>query len=104
MQGEGREIRKWKMKGRTQGPCPLAPNWEPSSLNSWLRHCLGIRFEQKITNEEVRRRVRCKKNMILKRVERKLNLFGPIICRIKDNRLVKEVMSNSVIETETVKD
>jgi len=37
-------------------------------------------------NEEVRSRVRCKKNM-----ERKLNLFGHI-CRMKDNRLVKEVM------------
>ena len=55
------------------------------------RRILRIIWEQKITNEEVRRRVRCKKNIIQQIMERKLNLFGHI-CRMKDNRLVKEVM------------
>src|SRR6218665_3063393 len=55
------------------------------------RRILKIRWEQKITNEEVRRRVRCKKNIIQQIMERNLNLFGHI-CRMNDNRLVKEVM------------
>ena len=56
------------------------------------RRILRIRWEQKITNEEVRRGVPCKKNIIQQIMERKLNLFGHILCRMKDNRLVKEVM------------
>src|SRR6218665_3393992 len=46
-------------------------------------------------NEEVRRRARCKKNIIQQIMERKLNLFGRI-CRMKDNRLVKEVMFGTI--------
>jgi len=52
---------------------------------------LRIRWEQKITNEEVRSRVRCKKNMVQQIMERKLNLLGHK-CRMKDNSLMKEVM------------
>src|SRR6218665_420798 len=48
-------------------------------------------ISQKITNVEVRRRVQCKKNIIQQLMDRKLNLFEHI-CRMKDNRLVKEVM------------
>src|SRR6218665_2593604 len=48
-------------------------------------------ISQKITIEEVRRRVQCKQNIIQQIMDRKLNLFGHI-CRMKDNRLVKEVM------------
>src|SRR6218665_345928 len=51
-------------------------------------------ISQKITNEEVSRRVyrlQCKQNIIQHIMNRKLNLFGHI-CRMKDNRLVKEVM------------
>ena len=56
------------------------------------RRILRIRWEQKITNEEARRRVRCsRKNIIQQIIERKLNLFGHI-CKMKDNRLVQEVM------------
>src|SRR6218665_1793828 len=55
------------------------------------RRILRIRWEQKITNEEVRRSVQYKKNIIQQIMERKLNLFGHT-CRMKDNRLVKEVM------------
>ena len=43
---------------------------------------MRIGWEKKITNEEVRRRVRCKKNTIQRIMESKLNLFGHI-CRMK---------------------
>src|SRR6218665_2087986 len=55
------------------------------------RRPLRVRLEQKITNEGVSRRVRCKKNIIQQIMERTLNLFGHI-CKMKDNRLLKEVM------------
>src|SRR6218665_1427616 len=55
------------------------------------RRILRIRWEPKITNEEVCRRVLCRKNMVQQIMERKLNLFG-LVCSMKDNRLVKEVM------------
>ena len=48
-------------------------------------------ISQKITNVEVRRRVQCKKNIIQQIMDRKLNLFEHI-CRMKHNRLVKEVI------------
>jgi len=46
----------------------------------------------KITNDEIRKRMSSKRNIIsLQRIkERKLNLFGHIY-RMKDSRLVKEV-------------
>src|SRR6218665_2638946 len=44
---------------------------------------LRIRWEQKITNEVLRRRVRCRKNIVQQIMERKLNLFGHT-CRLKD--------------------
>jgi len=46
------------------------------------RRILRIRWEQKITNEEVGRRMRCKKNIIQQIMERKLDLFGHI-CNMK---------------------
>jgi len=55
------------------------------------RRILRIRWEQKTTIEEVFSRVRCQKNMVQQIIERRLNLFGHI-CRMKDNKLVKEVM------------
>ena len=55
------------------------------------RRIMRIRWEQKITNEDVRRRVRCRKNIVQQIMEWKLNLFGHI-CRMKDNRLMKEVI------------
>src|SRR6218665_296524 len=51
------------------------------------RRILRIRWEQKITNEEVRRRVQCIIGL-QQIMERKQNLFRHI-CRMKDNRLVK---------------
>src|SRR6218665_631414 len=52
-------------------------------------------ISQKITNEEVRRRVQCKQNIIQQIMNRKLNLFGNI-CRMKYNRLVKEVIFGTI--------
>src|SRR6218665_3198503 len=43
-----------------------------------------------MTNEEIRKRMGSKRNIILRIKERKLNLFGHI-CRMEDSRLVKEV-------------
>jgi len=42
------------------------------------RRILHIRWQQKITNEEVWRRVKCKRNIIQTVIERKLNFFGHI--------------------------
>jgi len=63
------------------------------------RRILIIRWEQKITNDEVCSRVWCRKNMVQQITERKLNLFGHI-CRMLDNRLVKEMMFG-MMEAET---
>src|SRR6218665_2915282 len=46
---------------------------------------------KKITNEEIRKRMGSKRNIILRIKERKLNLFGHI-CRMEDSRLVKELV------------
>ena len=45
----------------------------------------------KITNEETRKRVSSKRNIIQRIKEGKLNLLGHI-CRVKDGRLVKEMV------------
>jgi hypothetical protein len=55
------------------------------------RRILHIRWQQKITNGEVRRRVGSSRNIIQLIMERKLGLFGHI-CRMGDDRLVKCVV------------
>jgi hypothetical protein len=55
------------------------------------RRILHIRWQQRITNEEVRRRVGNTRSIVQLIMERKLNLFGHI-CRMEDNRLVKCVV------------
>ena len=55
------------------------------------RRILHIRWQQRITNVEVRRRVGNAKNIVQIIMERKLSLFGHI-CRMEDNRLVKGVV------------
>lgn len=59
------------------------------------RRLLGVRWFHRITNEEVLRRVnpRLRLEQIIKK--RKLGLFGHI-CRMKDDRLVKIVMTGIV--------
>jgi len=59
------------------------------------RRILKIRRQQKITNVEVRSRVGTTRNIIQLIMERKLNLFGHI-CRMDDQRLVKNVMFGMV--------
>jgi len=55
------------------------------------RRILNVRWQQKITNEEIRKRMGSKRNILQRIKERKLNLFGHI-CRMEDSRLVKEVV------------
>jgi hypothetical protein len=55
------------------------------------RRILHIRWQQKITNEEVRRRTRRNQNIVQTVMKRKLNLFGHI-CRMDDGRMVKTVV------------
>jgi hypothetical protein len=55
------------------------------------RRILHIWWQQKITNEEVRRRTRRKQNVVQTVMERKLNLFGHI-CRMDAGRMVKTVV------------
>jgi len=56
------------------------------------RRILHIRWQQKVTNKEIRPRVGTTKNIIVGVIlERKLNLFGHI-CRMEEIRLVKNVV------------
>src|SRR6218665_2824675 len=91
--------------GKMNGSAQSSKAYQLSELNMYLypvpdlfllglarsRRILRIRWEQKITNEEVHRRVQCKKNIIQQIMERNLYLFGHIY-RMKDNKWVKEVM------------
>ena len=56
------------------------------------RRMLRIRWEQKIrpTNEEVRSRMRCRKNMVHEKEAKPV--WTHTVCRKEKNRLVKEVM------------
>lgn len=55
------------------------------------RRILHIRWQQKITNEEVRRRVKCQRNVLQMVMERKLNFFGHI-CSMNNTLLIKQVV------------
>jgi hypothetical protein len=55
------------------------------------RRILHVRWQQKITNEEIRRRINNTKNIVQLVIERKLSFFGHI-CRMEDKRLVKNVV------------
>lgn len=55
------------------------------------RRTLRIRWQQKITNKEVRKRVKNTRNIIQQIMERKLNFFGHV-CRMNNNRLVKQTI------------
>jgi len=56
------------------------------------RRILHIRWQQKITNVEIRRRLEIKRNVVQLIIDRKLKLFGHI-SRMDDNRLVKVMVS-----------
>lgn len=55
------------------------------------RRILRIRWQQKITNKEVRERVGNNKSIEQVIIERKLNFFGHV-CRMDNSRLVKQTM------------
>ena len=55
------------------------------------RRMLGIRWMQKISNEEVRRRLDVKENLMQVIMKRKLGLFGHV-CRMDNSRKIKSVM------------
>src|SRR6218665_4230158 len=55
------------------------------------RRFLNVRWQQKITNEEIRKEMGSKRNILQRINERKVNLFGHI-CRMEDSRLVEEVV------------
>jgi hypothetical protein len=55
------------------------------------RRILRIRWEQKITNKEVREKVESNKNIEQVIMERKLNFFGHV-CGMDNSRLVKQAM------------
>src|SRR6218665_708209 len=57
----------------------------------FYRRILNLRWQQKITNEEIEKRSSSKTDIIQRIKERKLNLFGHI-CRMEDSRLVKEAV------------
>ena len=55
------------------------------------RRVLGIRWTQKVKNEEVRKRLGVKENLMQVIMKRKLGLFGHV-CRMDDSRKLKSVM------------
>jgi hypothetical protein len=55
------------------------------------RRILGITWMQKISNDEVRRRLNVKENLMEVIIKRKLALFGHI-CRMDDSRKIKTVV------------
>ena len=55
------------------------------------RRVLRIRWVQKVKNEEVRRRLDAKENLMQVIMKRKLGLFGHV-CRMDDSRKIKSVM------------
>src|SRR6218665_3654495 len=59
------------------------------------RRILNVRWQQKIMNEEIRKRMGSKRNILQRIKEKKLNLFGHI-CRMEDSRLVKEVVFGEI--------
>ncbi len=55
------------------------------------RRLLNIRWQQKVTNKEIRQRVHMNTDIIQTIIQRKMNLFGHI-CRMDNSRMVKKVM------------
>jgi len=64
------------------------------------RQILHIRWQQMIRNEEVRRRVKCKPNVLQMVMKRKLNSHGHVY-RMNNSRLIKRVIFDMVDGTGT---
>src|SRR6218665_3963362 len=56
------------------------------------RRLLQIKWTQKMTNGEIRKRLNIKKDLKQALMRRKLGLFGHV-CRMKNNRKIKDVMT-----------
>jgi len=72
---------------------------DKDKVMAFVMRCYGrilhIRWQQMITNEEARRRMKCQRNVLQMVMERKLNLFGHI-CRMNNSRLIKQVVFGMV--------
>src|SRR6218665_868560 len=69
---------------------PLQHSFTSSSHSHFGRPLFVFSFiSPKITNEEIIKRMHSKRNILQRIKQRKFNLFGHI-CRMEDNRLVKE--------------
>ena len=55
------------------------------------RRMLRISWRDRVTNEEIRRRLNLRENIVQMIIKRKLNFFGHI-CRMRNDRKVKTVM------------
>ena len=56
-----------------------------------LRKILNIKWQQKIKNKEIMKRTGTDINIMQRMIERKMNFFGHI-CRMQDERLIKQVI------------
>ncbi len=59
------------------------------------RRLLNIRWQQRVTNVEVRRRMNNTENIVQTVIKRKMELFGHI-CRMEDGRMVKKMVFGTV--------
>jgi len=73
----------WTIKKRTK----TATEFEMKCY----RRILRIRWQQKITNIEVRRRMKVTTNVMQEVIKRKMTMFGHI-CRMSQDRRIKKVM------------
>ena len=56
-----------------------------------LRKILNIKWQQKTKNKEILKRMCTDINIMQRMIERKMNFFGHI-CRMQDERLIKQVV------------
>ena len=61
----------------------------------WLRKILNIKWQQKIKNKDIMKRTDTDINIMQRMIERKMNFFGHI-CRMQDERLIKQVVFGSM--------
>jgi len=56
-----------------------------------LRKILNIKWQQKIKNNDIMKRTGTDINIMQRMIDRKMNFFGHI-CRMQDERLIKQVV------------
>ena len=60
-------------------------------LSNYYRRLLQINWTQKVTNVEIRKRLDIKEDLMQAVMRRNLGVFGHV-CRIENNRKIKDVM------------